>query len=638
MNPRTTSRWTVEKSAELYGIRRWGAGFFDMDESGDVTVKVKFPSGEVAVSLMEIAQGIAQRDHAMPVLLRIENLLDARIIFLNETFREAIAEKGYQGEYRGVFPVKVNQQSHVIEEITRFGARYGHGLEAGSKAELVLAMASLQPGALLICNGYKDEEFIDLGLRATRLGYRCFFVIESPAELDIVIARSRALGVRPLIGARAKVYAKVGGQWTESSGDRSSFGLSSTQLIEVFDKLNDLGMIDCLQLLHCHLGSQIPNLADIRAGVLEACRYYAALVKEGAPMGYLDFGGGLAVDYLGLQSATHPHSRNYDLADYCRAIIDVIRATLDVQGIKHPHIVTESGRATVAFSSVLMFNILDVMHFEAVSLPETLPEKSHKRLRHLFDLCEDIEDHNLADRYTEALAIRGQIRDLFRQGHISLRERSLSENIFLALAQAIAARIDGLDEIPAGLEGLRQSLSDIYYGNFSVFQSLPDTWAINQIFPIVPLHRNGEAPTREAIIADLTCDSDGKVDTFITGRGVRPTLPLHAVNPDEEYLLGVFLVGAYQETLGDLHNLFGDTNIVSVRINEDGSYDVMKEIEGDSIADVLSYVEYNPQVLFENFRAIAEVAVREKRIRVEERKQILNEFSASLQGYTYFEK
>lgn len=637
MNPRTTSRWTVEKSAELYGIRRWGAGFFDMDANGDVTVKVKFPSGEVAVSLMEIAQGIAQRDHAMPVLLRIENLLDARIIFLNETFREAIAEKGYQGEYRGVFPVKVNQQSHVIEEITRFGARYGHGLEAGSKAELVLAMASLQPGALLICNGYKDEEFIDLGLRATRLGYRCFFVIESPAELDIVIARSRALGVRPLIGARAKVYAKVGGQWTESSGDRSSFGLSSTQLIEVFEKLNDLGMIDCLQLLHCHLGSQIPNLADIRAGVLEACRYYAALVKEGAPMGYLDFGGGLAVDYLGSQSI-HPHSRNYDLADYCRAIIDVIRATLDVQGIKHPHIVTESGRATVAFSSVLMFNILDVMHFEAVSLPETLPEGSHKRLRHLFDLCEDIEDHNLADRYTEAQAIRGQIRDLFRQGHISLRERSLSENIFLALAQAIAGRIDGLDEIPAGLEGLRQSLSDIYYGNFSVFQSLPDTWAINQIFPIVPLHRNGEAPTREAIIADLTCDSDGKVDTFITGRGVRPTLPLHAVNPDEEYLLGVFLVGAYQETLGDLHNLLGDTNIVSVRINEDGSYDVMKEIEGDSIADVLSYVEYNPQALFENFRAIAEVAVREKRIRVEERKQILNEFSASLQGYTYFEK
>jgi len=287
---------------------------------------------------------------------------------------------------------------------------------------------------------------------------------------------------------------------------------------------------------------------------------------------------------------------------------------------------------------VLMFNILDVMHFEAVSPPETLPEGSHKRLRHLFDLCEDIEDHNLADRYTEALAIRGQIRDLFRQGHISLRERSLSENIFLALAQAIAARIDGLDEIPAGLEGLRQSLSDIYYGNFSVFQSLPDTWAINQIFPIVPLHRNGEAPTREAIIADLTCDSDGKVDTFITGRGVRPTLPLHAVNPDEEYLLGVFLVGAYQETLGDLHNLLGDTNIVSVRINEDGSYDVMKEISGDSIADVLSYVEYNTQALFENFRAIAEVAVREKRIRVEERQQILNEFSASLQGYTYFEK
>jgi arginine decarboxylase len=637
MNPRTSSRWSVEQSAELYGVRNWGAGFFDMDANGDVTVKVKFPSGEVAVSLMEIARGIEQRDHAMPVLLRIENLLDARISFLNETFRSAIAETGYQGEYRGVFPVKVNQQCHVIEEITRFGARYGHGLEAGSKAELVLAMASLQPDALLICNGYKDEEFVDLGLRAVQLGYRCFFVIESPAELDTVLARSKALGIRPLIGVRAKVYAKVSGQWTESSGDRSSFGLNSTQLIEVFEKINDCGMLDCLQLLHCHLGSQIPILADIRAGVLEACRYYAALAKEGAPLGYLDFGGGLAVDYLGIQIHSHAHSRNYDLADYCQTIIEVISTTLDVQGIKHPHIVTESGRATVAFSSVLMFNILDVMHFEAVSLPETLPEESHKRLRHLFDLCDDIDDYNLGDRYTEAMAIRGQIRDLFRKGRISLRERSLSENIFLALAQSIATRIDGLDEIPAGLEGLRQSLSDIYFGNFSVFQSLPDTWAIGQIFPIVPLHRNNEAPTRKAIIADLTCDSDGKIDTFITGRGLRPTLPVHALNKDEDYILGAFLVGAYQETLGDLHNLFGDTNIVSVRLNEDGSYDVMKEIIGDSIADVLSYVEYNPQTLFENFRSIAEQAVREKRISIKERQKILNEFSASLQGYTYFE-
>ncbi|MEJ2200792.1 MAG: biosynthetic arginine decarboxylase [Desulfuromonadaceae bacterium] len=637
MNPRTAARWSVEQSVELYGIRKWGAGFFDMDANGDITVKVTFPSGEVAVSLMDIVHGIEQRDHAMPVLLRIENLLDARISFLNKTFRTAIAEAGYQGEYRGVFPVKVNQQCHVIEEITHFGARYGHGLEAGSKAELVLAMASLQPDALLICNGYKDEEFIDLGLRATRLGYRCFFVIESPAELDTILARSKALGVRPLIGVRAKVYAKVGGQWTESSGDRSSFGLSSTQLIEVFEKLNNCGMIDCLQLLHCHLGSQIPNLADIRAGVLEACRYYAALIKEGAHLQYLDFGGGLAVDYLGIQSASNPHSRNYELIDYCRTIIEVIRSTLDVQGIPHPHIVTESGRATVAFSSVLMFNILDVMHFEAVSLPETLPEKSHKRLRHLFDLCDDIDDHNLADRYTEATAIRGQIRDLFRQGQISLRERSLAENIFLALAQSIAARIDGLEEIPPGLEGLRQSLSDIYYGNFSVFQSLPDTWAIGQIFPLVPLHRNHEAPTREAIISDLTCDSDGKIDTFITGRGVRPTLPLHPMKTDEPYYLGAFLVGAYQETLGDLHNLLGDTNIVSVRLNEDGSFDVMKEISGDSIADVLSYVEYNPQTLFENFRAIAEAAVRKNRICVKERQQILNEFSASLQGYTYFE-
>ncbi len=637
MNPRLTPHWTAEDSAALYGIRDWGAGYFDLNAQGEVVAKAAFSSGEVAVSLMNIVAGIEERGHAMPVLLRIENLLDARIALLNESFREAIARAGYQGRYRGVFPIKVNQQAQVIEEITRFGARYGHGLEAGSKAELVLALAVLRPEGLLILNGYKDREFIDLGLWARKLGHHCFFVIESPAELPLLVERSRALGVKPLIGARVKVSAKVGGLWTETSGDRSSFGLSTTQLITVIDTLKREGMLDCLQLLHCHLGSQIPDIQDIRAGAQEACRYYADLIREGAPMGWLDLGGGLAVDYSGARG-THVHSRNYTVAEYCSDIVEVVMATLDPQGIAHPQLVTESGRATVAYSSLLLFNILDVTHFEAVGLPDAAPAGAHELIVRLFQVRDGLAAADLQESYNDAAYYRDELRDLYKRGQIDLRQRSVAENLFLAIAQGIAARLDTLPRVPAALEGLRESLADIYYGNFSVFQSLPDTWAIGQVFPVMPIHRHLEAPSREAIISDLTCDCDGKLDSFIDARGERRTLPVHPLRDGEDYVLGVFLMGAYQETLGDLHNLFGDTHVVSVRINQDGSFDVMRELSGDSIADVLSYVEYHPQALFDDFRNAAEEAVRQGRISVTDRQRMLEEFSASLRGYTYFEK
>ncbi len=634
MEPKT---WTPDDSAALYGVRQWGAGYFDLAASGEVTVKVRFPSGEVAVSLMEIVSGIEQRGYAMPVLLRIENLLDAQICLLNDTFRTAIAAAGYGGEYRGVFPIKVNQQCQVIEEIAHFGARYGHGLEAGSKAELILALSTLHDGGLLICNGYKDREFIDLGLWGVKLGYRCFFVIESPNELPIILERSRALGIRPLIGARVKVSARVGGLWTETSGDRSSFGLSPTQLIAVVNALRQAGMLDCLQLLHCHLGSQIPDLGDIRAGVLEACRYYADLIREGAPLGYLDLGGGLAVDYVGART-THVHSRNYTLADYCRGIVETVMTTFDPLGIAHPHLVTESGRATVAYSSLLLFNILNVMHFEAVAVPATLPAESHEQIQRIYALLNGLAKTESTTAYEAALACRDEMRELFRKGQIALRERSLGENIFLAIAQQIAGRLAATTEIPPALQGLKDSLADIYYGNFSVFQSLPDTWAIGQIFPVMPIHRHQERPSREAIISDLTCDCDGKLDAFIAAGGERRTLPLHPLRDGDEYILGVFLMGAYQETLGDLHNLFGDTHVVSVRINADGGFDVMKEISGDSIGDVLSYVEYQPQSLFEAVRKNAEEAVRQGKFSIAERQSFLEEFAASLRGYTYFER
>ncbi|MEH6469910.1 MAG: biosynthetic arginine decarboxylase [Halopseudomonas sp.] len=629
--------WSTAQSAELYGIDDWGAGYFELSEQGDVMVKVPFNGSDVRVSIPEILSGIRQRGLPLPLILRIENLLDAQIHKLNEAFAGAIDKLGYQGAYRGVFPIKVNQQAQVIEEIAQFGGRYQHGLEAGSKAELIIALSVLKADdRLIICNGYKDQEFIDLGLRAQRLGYRCLFVIETPTELPIIIERSKVLGIRPLIGVRVKLASKVSGLWNKTSGDRSIFGLTTNQLIEVIDGLKAQDMLDCLQLLHYHLGSQIPNIREIRNGVMEACRYYVDLVKEGAAMGYLDLGGGLAVDYTGANT-NQEHSKNYSLNEYCGDIIEVVMSMLDPQEIAHPCIVTESGRATVAYSSILLFNILEVTHFEATALPETLPDSAHELIHNLQEVLANITPKNLQECYNDATYYRDELGELFKRGQIDLRNRSLSENLFLEVLQRISAQLRLCERVPPELNGLREYLADIYYGNFSVFQSLPDIWAIDQVFPVIPIHRHDEEPTREAIIADITCDCDGKIDRFIDAHEVRNTLPLHPLKADEDYVLGVFLVGAYQETLGDLHNLLGDTAVASVRINQDGSFDVMKELEGDSIADVLSYVEYQPQALQENFRSVAERAVREGKISPAERREVLQSFSDSLRGYTYYE-
>ncbi len=636
MNRRKAAGWSSEDSAELYGIRQWGGGNFDLSAEGDVTVKVDFPSGMVEVPLTEIVGGAGARGHNFPLLLRIENLLDVRLAQLNESFAAAISATGYQANYQGVFPVKVNQQAQVIEEIVRFGAIYNTGLEAGSKPELLLALANLHDGGLLICNGYKDREFIDLGLWANKLGYRCFFVIESPSELALILERSAKLGIAPLIGVRIKVSAKVDGLWTETSGDRSSFGLSTAQLVAVVDELREVGKLDCLQLLHCHLGSQIPDLEEIRAGVREASRFYADLAAEGVPLKYLDLGGGLAVDYIGNQSK-HSHSCNYSLADYGRCIVETVAQTLAPQQIAHPTLITESGRATVAHTTMLLFNILDILEFQPLSLPKHCPADSPALVTRQFELHLQIDCDDLVATYTEALENRDQIREHFRNGDISLRQRSLAENLFLSIARQVEKKLEENRHTPDELQGLRHSLADIYYGNFSVFQSLPDTWAIDQVFPVMPINRLNEAPVRDAIISDLTCDCDGKLDCFILAGGEQRTLPLHPLRADEDYILGVFLMGAYQETLGDLHNLFGDTHVVSVRINADGSFDVNKELAGDSVADVLSMVQYNPKELREKFRVTAEQAVRNKLITVAERQQILQEFAEQLQGYTYYE-
>ena len=626
--------WTVENAADLYGIERWSNDYFGLNQHGQVVAKTL----NTEVPLIDIIDGMAERDLQMPVLVRIENILDAQLFRLNNAFRQAIEDCDYNNQYRGVYPIKVNQQAQVIEEIADFGSRYNHGFEVGSKPEMIAALATLkEPNSLIICNGYKDAEFIELGLHAIKLGFICIFVIETPTELPIIIERSQALGVKPMIGARVKMTTQVSGHWNTTSGDRSVFGLTSTQLIDLVDTLKAHDMLDCLELLHCHLGSQIPNIRDIRRGIVEACRYYVDLRREGAALSYIDLGGGLAVDYTGARSSEE-QSRNYSLEEYCADVVDTIKTTLDEYEVPHPIIVTESGRATVAYSSVLLFNVLDVNHFEPAHIASA-EEEEHPHLCEMRKLLDDIQEDSVQECFNDAHFHRQEIRELFRRGQVDLRERSVAENLFLEILHGVARIIETMERIPTELQNLKTSLADIYYGNFSLFQSLPDIWAIDQLFPIMPVHRLDEQPTREAILADITCDCDGKIDRFIDmDKPWRDTLPLHTLKHDEEYYLGVFLVGAYQETLGDLHNLFGDTNVVSVRLNDNGTYDFVKEIHGDTIEDVLTYVEYSPKDLKLSYRNTAERAVQEGRINARERQQIIKAFNASLQGYTYYEK
>ena len=631
-------RWDEEDSAELYHIRSWGSEYFDISEEGNVVIRPIRHNKEITVDLKEVLSGIMDRGYDMPVLLRVENILHSQIKELNDSFYSAIKENGYQGDYRAVYPIKVNQQQQVVEAITRFGAKYHHGLEVGSKAELIAALSFLDdPEACLICNGYKDQEFVDLGLYARQMGLKCFFVIEMPGELDLILDRSKALGILPLIGVRIKVSTQGGGHWMESSGDRSIFGLSVTQVLELVEKLEAHDKLDCLQLLHYHLGSQIPNIRDIRAAVMEACRVYTGLVNEGAPMRFFDLGGGLAVDYDG-SNTNFMTSRNYRLDEYCSDVIEAIMSILDEEQVPHPTIITETGRATVAYYSVLLFNVLDKSRFEGRPLPENLPEGTHEIIQNLFDTLEGLSLKNTQECYNDAIYYRDQVRQLFKLGEIKLRERSLAENIFWHLVRNIAQNITQLKFVPKDLQEIPIALADIYYGNFSVFQSLPDAWAIEHLFPIMPIHRLNEMPSNLVTLADITCDCDGKIDKFIDIHGVRKALPLHELTPGEEYYLGVFLVGAYQETLGDLHNLFGDTNVVSIRVTEDGQYSLVRELEGDTVADVLSYVEYEPKNMLARFLEFAERAVSERKITAQERRRIMKAYEAGLRGYTYFER
>ena len=633
----TLTTWSVEKSKDLYRILNWGAGYFNINKNGHVIITSN-KNEENGVSILEIIQGIKERGLDLPLLLRVENLLDSQIKLIHESFKTAIKKFEYKAHYQGVYPIKVNQQQQVIEEVTNFGLPYHHGLEVGSKAELIPALAMLKdPEACLVCNGYKDREFIDLGLYAIKLGFKCFFVLETVSELNLILERASIIGIRPNIGVRIKLSTRAGGHWAESGGERSLFGLTTNEIIQVVDSLRKKNMLDCLKLLHYHIGSQIPNIRNIRESVAEACRFYAELVMEGARMGYLDLGGGLAVDYDG-SKMNFPASCNYTLDEYCMDIIEVLKANLDDNRISHPVIITESGRATVAYYSILLFNILEISPFEAPPMPVSIPEDSPEMILNLVDVFQTLNLKNIQECYNDALYYKDELIQLFRLGQISLRQRSIGETIFWNIIHNINKKLKKLKRIPPELIDLDTSLSDIYYSNFSVFQSLPDTWAINQLFPIIPIHRLDKMPERKGIFADITCDCDGKIDRFIDLHDIGHSLPLHRIDNGEEYYLGAFLVGAYQETLGDLHNLLGDTNVVTVRINNDGSFDFVRELEGDKVSDVLSYVEYDPKILIEKFRSTAEKAVRNGKISVKERLNIMKSFDNIMYGYTYFKK
>lgn len=632
------SRWTPEDAAELYCVRNWSNGYFDVSDNGHVLVKPKGRDSSLTVDLYEIVKELTKKGHSMPMLIRFADILACQIRDLNESFRKAIRDAKYQSVYQPVYPIKVNQKQLVLHDIIEFGKKYHQGLEAGSKAELIAAVANVKsPHSCIVCNGYKDEEFIDLALQALKMGLQTIIVLEMPSELPLVLERAKILEIKPILGVRAKLSSRAGGHWDGSGGDRSKFGLNASQITELVDLLRDADMLDSLKMLHYHLGSQITDIRRIRNALQEACRFYVNLVEEGATMGMLNIGGGLAVDYDGSHT-NFASSSNYTMQEYAADVIEVIMKNADDAGIPHPKILSESGRATIAHHSVLLFNVLDVRKFEPYKLPEELPEDSIQMLKNLMDTRNALSPRNIQEIYHDAVYYRDEIRAMFLHGNATLRERALAENIFWDIVTKIAALIQNRKYVPDELQGIDQALADVYYCNFSLFQSLPDSWAIDHLFPIMPIHRLAEIPTRHAVLADITCDSDGKIDIFTDLHDVKKSLPLHEPSDDEDYIIGVFLVGAYQETLGDMHNLLGTTNVIHVRISEKDEPQYVREVPGDTVKEVLSYVEYNPREAMRRIAGKAEKAFKTGIVNRAEKNAIVAAFSCGMDGYTYFEK
>ena len=618
----------------LYGIDKWGKDLIVVTEQGEIGLRNPLKPDAAPVSLPSVLSDLEDRGIQAPLVLRVASYLENEIQHINTCFAEAIARVGYQGVYRGVFPIKVNQQAQVVDRIVEYGRPYSYGLEAGSKPELVIALAHRLPkDALIVCNGVKDPEFISLAILSRKIGFNTVIVLESPKEVDTVIEVYNELGIEPLLGVRVKLTNQITGKWEESSGDRSTFGMNTDQLVAVIDKLRGAGLLHCLKLQHSHLGSQVPDVNDVRRAVSEACRYYTELTREGVPLTHLDLGGGLGVDYTGEKSATE-NSINYGMREYCTNVVETVKYAMDAAEIAHPTLVTESGRAVVATSSMLLFNVLEATLYDAPTAPK--PEADdHHLITDLLAISEYITADRLQECWNDASFYRNEIRALFHRGYVSLRAMARAERIYLHIMARIKHHA-AFDDITVPEDQMIR-LSDIYHCNFSLFQSLPDVWAIDQLHPLVPLQMLDQHPDRYAVLSDITCDSDGKIDKFILADGVSRALPVHTLPDDTPYYMGVFFVGAYQETLGDLHNLFGDTNVVTIELREDGGFDLLHEQEGDTISEVMSYVEFDPQDCVAAFRKMVDEAISSGSLKSKDRKLLMGAYRDSINGYTYYE-
>jgi arginine decarboxylase len=625
--------WTIEASEELYRIHSWGDPYFSINADGHVTVSPQGDRGG-SLDLLELVEAIKQRNLHLPLLIRFPDILEDRIERINACFAKAIARYKYNGVYRGVFPVKCNQQRQLLEDIVGFGKPHQFGLEAGSKPELLIALATLDtPGALLICNGYKDKNYIETAMLGQRLGQQPIIVIEQMNEVELAIAASRRLNIRPVLGVRAKLSTKGSGRWGVSAGDRAKFGLTVPEILAVVDRLREEDMLDCLQLLHFHIGSQISAISVLKEALREAGRIYVELVGLGAKMGYLDVGGGLAVDYDGSQTSFYT-SKNYSTQNYANDVVAEVQEACRAKDVPVPTLISESGRAIVSHQSVLVFDVLGCSDAPVQDELEIPGEGDHAILRELYEIHQGITPQNVQELYNDALQFKEESISLFNFGYLTLADRAKAERLYWACCRKALSVVSDADYVPEDIEELTQSMASIYYINLSVFQSMPDAWAIDQLFPILPIHRLNEEPSCRGTLADLTCDSDGKISQFIDLRDVKHVLELHPLKEGKPYYLGMFLGGAYQEIMGNLHNLFGDTNAVHIHMTPKG-YQVQHVVKGDTMTEVLGYVQYDAEDMIENIRRRSEESLQENQITLEESQLLIQQYEHSLGHYTY---
>ncbi len=627
--------WTIDESRALYNIEGWGNGYFDINSRGHVVVRPDKDERGRELDLFELSMDLEAQGVGMPLLIRFSDILRSRIGDLHERFVSAMKEFDYTGGYTTIYPIKVNQQRHVVEEIVEFGQPFGVGLECGSKPELqaILGLAETT-GHVIVCNGYKDEEFMRLALMGQKLGHQVFIVMEQVSEVDVLLKVAGDLGVRPTIGVRIKLNAEGAGRWAESGGEKSKFGLSASQLVRVIDRLTETGYLDCLHLLHFHLGSQITDIRYIKAGLQEIARYYSELRKMGVDVTHVDVGGGLGVDYDGTRSTAYA-SVNYTLQEYANDIVYTLAEACREEDLPMPHIISESGRALTAHHALLLLSVIDVESVTEVVAPD-LTEDDHALLHEMATDLETVNTRRLREVFHDATFDKERAQQLFASGVLTLRGRARAEQLHLAIINSVAREVrKDREEYSEIIEDLEAMLVDRYFCNFSLFQSLPDSWAIDQLFPIMPVHRLDEEPVRRGTLQDITCDSDGKIDRFVGGdrNAPRPSLELHPFHDGEPYIIGIFLTGAYQEILGDLHNLFGDTNAVHIRIKEHG-YEVTDLVHGDTVTEVLAYVQFRAADLLTTFRRKVSNA---KNITRDEANAFIADYLAGLEGYTYLE-